>query len=77
MPGVSFEELRSLVLTLDYRERAALAHELLTSLDELSPEQVEQLWAEEADRRLDELRGGEAEEIPGPEVLRQARALLD
>jgi hypothetical protein len=74
---MSLEELRSQALTLDYRERAALAHDLLSSLESLSQEQLEALWADEADRRLAELRAGEAEEVAGPEVLRQARALLD
>jgi putative addiction module component (TIGR02574 family) len=73
---MSLDELRSQVLTLDYRDRAALVHDLLDSLEALSPDQLEAVWAEEADRRLEELRGGGAEEIPGPEVLRQARALL-
>jgi hypothetical protein len=73
---MSIEELRQQALTLNNRDRAALAHDLLTSLDSLSPEELRLVWADEADRRLQELQNGTADEIPGPEVVRQARALV-
>ena len=43
-------------LSLDHRDRAALAERLLASLGELSKEEAERLWAEEAQRRLEEYR---------------------
>jgi hypothetical protein len=46
------------------------------SLDELSESEIEALWAEEAERRLDELEQGLATEISAEEVLRRARASI-
>jgi hypothetical protein len=49
-----------------------LAERLLESLDELPAEEIERLWGEEAQRRLEDLRSGRAREVPGPEALRRA-----
>jgi hypothetical protein len=46
------------------------------SLDDLSESENEALWAEEAERRLDELEQGLATEIPAEEVLRRARTAI-
>ena len=54
------------------RDRAALAERLLASLDELSEEEAECLWAEEAQRRLEEYRTGRAK----AEVHAKAEKLL-
>ena len=62
-------------LGLDVRERATLAERLLASLDELSEEEAERLWAEEAQRRLKEYRSGRAKAIPAAEVHEKAEAL--
>ena len=40
-------------LFLDAGDRAALAERLLASLDDLSEEDADRLWAEEAARRLE------------------------
>jgi hypothetical protein len=53
------EVLRS-ALSLNLDDRAALAERLLASLDELNEEEVQRLWAEEAQRRLQEYRAGRA-----------------
>ena len=45
-------EVLKKALSLDIRNRAALAQRLLASLEELSEEEAERLWAEEAQRRL-------------------------
>ncbi len=45
-------------------------------LDELSESEIEALWAEEAERRLDDLEQGRATEIAADEVLRRARAAI-
>jgi hypothetical protein len=46
------------------------------SLDELSETEIEALWAEEGERRLDELEQGLAPEVPADEALRRARAAI-
>ena len=76
MPHMSTEEILAAVLALDPKTRAEVAHQIIASLDELSDEENERLWAEESDRRVKELREGRAKEIPGKQVLADARSLL-
>jgi hypothetical protein len=61
-------------LELDARSRAALAKQLLESLDDLSDEENERLWAEEAERRLAEFKKGNIKAANGPQVLARARS---
>lgn len=63
-------------LSLDVRDRAALAERLLASLEEISEEEAERLWAEEADRRLEEYRAGRAQAVQADEVHAKAEHLL-
>ncbi len=67
-------EVEAAALNLELSERAALAQKLLRSLDELSEDENEQLWAEEALRRDEELDTGTAKARDGEEVLRELRA---
>ncbi len=55
-------------LSLDVRDRAALAERLLASLEELPEEEAERLWAEEAQRRLESYRAGHARAVRAEEV---------
>ena len=73
------ERLESEALALPVRERAALAHRLVVSLDdgpEDDPTEVELAWEEEIRRRLEAYRSGEVQTIPSDEVFAKARALL-
>jgi putative addiction module component (TIGR02574 family) len=63
-------------LSLDVRDRAALAQTLLASLDELNEEEAERLWADEAQTRLEEFRTGRARAVPAEEVARRAEKLF-
>lgn len=63
-------------LGLTPARRAKLAHELLESLDALSPEEIDELWLDEAERRLKELDDGHVQLVPAEEVYRKAQALL-
>lgn len=63
-------------LSLEVRDRAALAEKLLSSLDELSEEEAERLWADEAKRRLEEYRAGCAETVRAEEVHAKAQKLF-
>ncbi len=63
-------------LSLDVQDRAALAQRLLASLEELSEEEAARLWAEEAQRRLDEYRAGRAKAVPAEEVAKKAASLF-
>jgi putative addiction module component (TIGR02574 family) len=63
-------------LSLDVRDRARLAQELLASLDAVSAEDAERLWADEAERRLAEFRAGRISAVPADEAAQKARRLL-
>ena len=73
---MSIKEIEAEIQKLDLKDRATLAKWIVESLDELSEAEVEALWAEEAERRLDELEQGLVAEIPDREVLRRARAAI-
>ncbi len=70
------EEVLRKALALDIQDRARLAERLLASLDELSEDEAEHLWAEEAERRLKEYRAGRAKAVSAEEVHRRAQRLL-
>ena len=74
MPDLG-EVLRT-ALSLDTRDRATLAERLLASLEELGEEEAVHLWAEEAQRRLEEYRAGRAKAAPAKEVHQKAEKLL-
>jgi len=62
-------------LTLSTRERGLLIDRLIESLDEgPSEEGVEEAWADEIKSRVDDIRSGKVEMIPGEEVLRRLAA---
>ena len=69
-------EIEAEIKKLDLKDRATLAKWIVESLDDLSEAEVEALWAEEAESRLDELEQGLVTEIPDREVLRRARAAI-
>lgn len=69
-------DILEIALRLDFRDRAALADRLLESLDELSEGEADQLWAEEAQRRLNEYRAGRAKATPAEEVHQKVERLL-
>ena len=77
MSFVSIEDIEAKALKLTPKERARLAGKLLESLEDLSSEETDRIWAEEAQRRdaewdVREDRGGRLVR----EVLRDARAKL-
>lgn len=77
MSFVGIEDIEAKALKLSPKERARLAGKLLESLEELSSEEGDRIWAEEALRRdadwdVREGRGGR----PVRDVLRDARAKL-
>lgn len=63
-------------LSLDLSSRAQLASSLLRSLDDLSEEETERLWAEEALRRDAEWDSGEVVGIPLDSATAEARSRI-
>lgn len=74
---MSSEEIEAEALKLDPKARARLAGRLLESLEELSEAEIQQVWAEEAQRRDAELDGDPSAEIAGDQVFRESRAKLN
>ena len=70
------DDILRTALTLDVRDRATLAEKLLASLDTLSEDEADRLWADEAERRLREYRAGRMRAIPADEVAEKARRLM-
>ncbi len=73
---MGIKKIEADIKKLDLRDRATLAKWIVESLDDLSEAEVAALWAEEAERRLDEMERGQVKEIPAKEVLRRARASI-
>lgn len=63
-------------LSLSDNDRAELADVLLLSLRPPGAEEIDQAWAEEAERRVKEIDSGEVELLDGEKVLQEARARL-
>jgi hypothetical protein len=69
-------DLESRLLQLDAKTRAALARVLLSSLDDISDEEYEQLWIDEAEGRYADFLAGLTGAVAGDEVIARARARL-
>lgn len=73
---MSIDEVEAEALKLDPQDRARLAKKLLESLETLTDEENERLWAEEADRRDTDWDTAPGSARPAADVLRDARAKL-
>jgi len=63
-------------LELDEKQRARIAHELLTSLDGKRDEGVEEAWDAEISRRVAEVREGKVKPVSWDEFEAESEALL-
>jgi putative addiction module component (TIGR02574 family) len=68
------KNLEAEALSLPEKDRAGLARVLLLSLGDAEEPDVEAAWAEEAERRYEELESGAAEAIPSERVFEEARS---
>ena len=68
------EQVENEALKLKPEARAELAQKLLRSLDDLSEEEIEQLWVKEAVRRDAEINSGSAPMRDADDVFRDARS---
>ncbi len=70
------EQLEAELLQLPPSLRARLAAALLDSLEEADTE-LDAAWADEAERRYQELQAGSVKGVPAAEALAKARARLN
>lgn len=59
---------------MSLESRAALAKRLLDSLDELTAEEYERLWIDEAARRYQQLKAGTARSIAAEDLFARLEA---
>jgi putative addiction module component (TIGR02574 family) len=67
------EEVLTQAMALSPDDRALLADRLLNSLDSPRRKEIDLLWADEAERRVQQIRNGEVKPIPGEEVFKKIR----
>ncbi len=67
-------KVTKVALKLPPRSRAKLAEQLLRSLDDPNQKEIDSLWANEAEARVDAFERGEMKTIPAREVFRKLRA---
>lgn len=70
------EEIRRQALSLPLHQRAHLAEQLLSSLDELSEAESARLWLDEAERRAAEIDRGAVELVSAEELERQVEQIF-
>lgn len=73
MTAETLNQLRSQISTLSESERAALAHELIISLDGPQDNAVEQAWNDEISQRASKVRNGNATLLSREEFRQQMR----
>jgi len=66
-------EIISAALALPPAIRAELAKELLNSLEDGAQLAIDAAWADEAERRIDQLDQGGAQLLPGEDVIAKLR----
>ena len=77
MEAMTKPEVFAAARAMPPKDRVELLAVLAQGLDEeLSAGDVAALWVEESARRAQEIIDGTAEEVPGDDVMAQARALL-
>jgi hypothetical protein len=70
------QNVQTEALKLPERDRAELARELLLSLGGAAEQEAELAWAEEAERRYQELKAGAVQVIRSERVLEEAGSRL-
>jgi putative addiction module component (TIGR02574 family) len=68
------KDIAAEALELPLTARAELATQLLDSLEDISEEESDALWAEEGERRYAEYKAGRIESVPAKEVFSRLRS---
>ena len=71
---VDLQDASKAALSLSVKERAALAHTLIASLDEQADAEIEKAWDKEIEARIQRIESGETTERGAFEVLDEIRA---
>ena len=71
--SMTIEQLAEAALALPSKSRALLADRIVESLDVRELSELDQVWADEAKRRRDEVREGLVKTVPGEEAFSKVR----
>ena len=73
---MNIQAIEQEVLDLPIEDRARLAEKLLSSLDDLSEQEIEKLWLVEAQRRAVEIDNGTVQLVSSEEMESRIQAIL-
>ena len=73
---MDIEQIEAEIMKLEPEARAELARRILANLETSSETDFPGPWVAEAERRLEDLRRGNATEAPAKEVLRRVRSRI-
>ena len=73
---IKTDELISEAISLPVEVRTLLVNKLLESLNPPNKE-IDELWAEEAEKRVKDIRTGKVKTIPGEEVFKKIRKKIN
>lgn len=62
------------IKTMSLKERAVLAHFLISSLDQVSDEAVDDDWANLAEKRFDEILSGAVKPVSWQQIKREVKS---
>ena len=71
--STQFDRVAADAMKLPVRDRVRLAQQLVSTIDSETEKNVEELWFDEAERRLEELHSGTVEGIETGEAFRRVR----
>lgn len=74
--STQFDRVAADAMKLPLRDRVRLAQQLVSTIDSEAEANVEELWFDEAERRLEELHSGEVAGIEADEAFRRVREEL-
>lgn len=74
MVNAIYNEIFGAALALPPELRAMLADHLLKSLDTETQSEIDALWGQAAEARIEDIEQGRVVAIPGEQVLRNLRA---
>ncbi len=67
----TYDDIFSAALSLSPSSKVMLAEHLLKSLDNDKQEEIEKIWSEEAEKRVEQIEQGEIKTINKDEVFQQ------
>ena len=71
------EKILNQILSLPCEDRVVVAEKLLQSLNSPAQTDIDHAWAEEVERRIDDIDSGKIASIPGDKVFSDIRERLD